>query len=157
MQKIKVFKTSEYEDANKFIEDTGANAKGGVMFQNGEIIVMYNDGKMTKGYAINLHNGELADQRSQLEVVNEQLHFYETEMALCESLKPEPLPELDYNKLEPAVASEERAKRHTWKETMDKYENIKSNLDQSLVLAKGNKAEITKKIASLEHAIANTK
>lgn len=157
MQKIAIFKNEDFEKANKFIEDTGANAKGGVMFQNGEIIVMYNDGKITPGYSINLLNGELADQLSQKVVAVEQLAFYENEMALCESLKPEPLPELDYNKLKPEEAAKERKIRSEWKEHNDKYENIKANLDQSLVLAKANMAEITKKIASLEKAISEIK
>lgn len=141
MIKIATFKATDFQKANEFIEKYGSNAKGGVSINNGEIYVFYNDGKMTQGYATNLLNSELGDQKAQLITAEENYEYYVTEMALCERIKPKK-PE-NWEML-PKDAQKE------WKSDMNKYEDIKSNLDQSMTLAQGNLAGIKKKIASLE-------
>lgn len=163
MLKIASFKADNYKEANDFIEAHGANAKGGVSINNEMIYVMYNDGVMSKGYATNLLNGELADQKSQRIIALEDVSYWGKEKEIAESLKPvfpegefKSMPTGKGKKLDEETEklnnenNELRKAREIWAKENDQYEAVMSNINQSVLLAANNLTQIEKKIASLE-------
>jgi len=131
MIKIKSFTYQELDECNDFLLSNGANAKNGIHTFADKVVIMWDDGKISKESAISTLRESQTDAKQQLVQANYQIRLYKLRLQNLEDHKPEEM----------------------LKEEFRNYTNRKTQDENTLLTYESTKIDLIEQLAALEAEI----